>query len=163
MKQLPSFSFIAKLTPRNAILTALVLIVLAVVAAKCGMNNEEALERYLELRESISAKDKGKRWREVDDLLNRRVNASTRLLKKKITLNVDKAITDYKQKEERPVAMRSPIVLQKARELGGTQQLVLEQAIYYELDNGAMGIRGAWTKPWPNEIVTVQPGLKPAQ
>lgn len=155
MKRLPSFSFVAKLAPRDAILAALVLIVLAVVAAKCGMSNEEALERYLELRESISAKDKGKRWREVDEFLNKRVNANERLLKKKIGLNVDSAIANYERQEERPVTMRSPIVLQKASELGGTQKLILEQAIYYELDNGAMGIRGAWTKPWPNEIVTV--------
>jgi len=160
MKQLPDFSFITKLSPRAAVIAVIVLLVLGALAVRCSISEEEALKRYLELRERVSAKDKGKRWREVDDFLVRKINANPLLLQKKISRNVDKAIADYEQREKPLITMRSPIVLQEAKKLGGTGKLVLEQAIYYELDDGSMGIRGAWTKPWPNEIVTTMPGAE---
>jgi len=156
MKRLPEFSFLTGLDPRAVALTALLLALLATLAVRCGMSEEETLERYLELRERVSAKDKGERWRRMDNLLNRRIIANERLLQKKITMEVDRALQDYESKEKRSVTMLSPIVLQEAQRLRGTQQLILEQAIYYELDDGSMGIRGAWTKPWPNEIITVE-------
>ena len=157
MKRLPEFSFLTGLEPRTVALTALLLALLTMLAVRCGMSEEETLERYLELRERVSAKDKGGRWRRMDNLLNRRIIANERLLQKKITMEVDRALQDYENQEKRPITMLSPIVLKEAQRLGGTQQLVLEQAIYYELDDGSMGIRGAWTQPWPNEIVTIQP------
>lgn len=134
---------------------AIVILVLTLLTVRCKMNEEDALERYLELRQGIDGEKKGKLWNEMDDKLNRRILANERLLKKKISLSVDKAINDYARQEGTLVTMASPVVLKEAKRLGGTQRLILEQAIYYELPDGSMGIRGAWTKPWPNEITFI--------
>lgn len=163
MKRLPSFSFVTKLSARTMAISAVVLTVLLLLTVRCKITEEEALIRYLEIRERTDRSKQGKQWREVDDFLNRRINASPKLLQRKITLAVDRALSEYEGKEPAIVTMTSPIVLEKAAKLDGTQRLILEQAIYYELDNGAMGIRGAWTKPWPNEIVTVSPLQDPDQ
>jgi hypothetical protein len=163
MKRLPSFSFVTKLSARTMAISAVVLTVLLLLTVRCKITEEEALIRYLEIRERTDRSKQGKQWREVDDFLNRRINASPKLLQRKITLAVDRALSEYEGKEPAIVTMTSPIVLEKAAKLDGTQRLILEQAIYYELDNGAMGIRGAWTKPWPNEIVTVFPLQDPDQ
>jgi hypothetical protein len=32
------------------------------------------------------------------------------------------------------------------------QKLILENAVYYEFEDGTMGIRGAWVAPDPREI-----------
>ena len=157
MKRLPGFSFVTKLSARTMTISAVVFFVLLLLTVRCKITEEEALIRYSEIRERTDRSKQGRQWKEVDDFLNRRINASTKLLQRKITLAVDKALSDYKGKEPAIVTMISPIVLEKAAKLGGTQRLILEQAIYYELDNGAVGIRGAWTRPWPNEIVTVFP------
>lgn len=163
MKRLPEFSFLAGLSPRTALLTTLLLVLLTTLAVRCGIGEEEALERYLELRERVGVESRGRRWRQIDEVLNRRINASPNLLQKKVRLNVDSAIADYQGKESASITMLSPVVLGEARRLGGTRQLILEQAIYYELDDGSFGIRGAWTKPWPNEKVTIAPASSPAQ
>jgi hypothetical protein len=161
MKQLPGFSFITKLSARTMVISAVVFAVLLLLTVRCKITEEEALIRYLEIRERTDRGKQGKQWREVDDFLNRRINASPKLLQRKITLAVNRALSDYEAQERTTITMTSPIVLEQAAKLGGTQRLILEQAIYYELKNGAMGIRGAWTKPWPNEIVTVFPSQVP--
>jgi hypothetical protein len=161
MKQLPGFSFITKLSARTMVISAVVFAVLLLLTVRCKITEEEALIRYLEIRERTDRSKQGKQWREVDDFLNRRINASPKLLQRKITLAVNRALSDYEAQERTTINMTSPIVLEQAARLGGTQRLILEQAIYYELKNGAMGIRGAWTKPWPNEIVTVFPSQVP--
>ncbi len=152
MKRLPNFSFAAKVAPRSMVIGAIVILVLTLLTVRWKINEEDALERYLELRQGINGEKKGKLWNEMDDKLNRRILANERLLKKKISLSIDKAIKDYVCQEKSLVTMTSPAVLEEAKRLGGTQRLILEQAIYYELSDGSMGIRGAWTKPWPNEI-----------
>ena len=157
MKRLPGFSFVTKLSSRAITISTVVFFVLLFLAVRCKITEEDVLTRYLEFRERIDRGRQGKQWKEVDDFLNGRINASPKLLQRKITLVVDKALADYEAKEPTIITMTSPIVLEKAAKLGGTQRLILEQAIYYELSNGAMGIRGAWTKPWPNEILTVFP------
>lgn len=161
MKQLPSFSFVTKLNARAIAISAAVCITLLLLTARCKITEEDALMRYLELRERTDRSQQGKQWKEIDKLLNKRINASPKLLQRKITLAVDKALSDYEKQEPAIINMTSPIVLEEAAKLGGTQRLILEQAIYYELDNGAVGIRGAWTQPWPNEIVTIVPPLTP--
>lgn len=157
MKRLPGFSFVTKLSSRTMAISAIVFVVLLLLTVRCKITEEDALIRYLEIRERTDRSKQGKQWKEVDDFLNRRINASPRLLQRKIELTVDRALSDYEKKEPAIITMTSPIVLEKAAKLGGTQRLILEQAIYYELNNGSMGIRGAWTKPWPGEIVTIAP------
>ena len=157
MKHLPDFSFVAKIAPRSMAIGALVILILTLLTVRCKMTQEDALERYLELRQKIEGEAKGRLWNELDEKLNKRIIANERLLKKKISLSIDKAVDDYARQEKSLVTMTSPIVLEEAKRLGGTKRLILEQAIYYELDDGSMGIRGSWTKPWPNEIVTVEP------
>ena len=157
MKRLPGFSFSAQLSFRAVTISTVVLFILLFLIVRCKITEEDALTRYLELRERTDRSKQGNQWKEVDDFLNRRINASPKLLQRKITLAVDRALSNYEGKEFAIITMTSPIVLAKAAKLGGTQRLILEQAIYYELNNGVMGIRGAWTKPWPNEIVTVFP------
>ena len=157
MKRIPGFSFVTKLGFRAITSSMVIFFILLFLTVRCKITEEEALIRYLEIRERTDRSKQGKQWREVDDFLNSRINASPKLLQRKITLIVDKALADYEEKEPAIVTMISPIVLEKAAKLGGTQRLILEQAIYYELSDGTMGIRGSWTKPWPNEIVTVFP------
>lgn len=157
MKRLPEFSLSAKLNPRTMVLTALVLTLLAVLAVRCGISEEEVLEQYLELREKININTTNKQWQRLDELLNKRVIANKKLLNKKVAIEIDNALSIYTKQENPLITMLSPIVLAEAKKLGGTQQLILEQAIYYELEDGSMGIRSAWTKPWPNEIVIIQP------
>ena len=163
MKRLPGFSFITELSFRAVTISTVIFFILLFLIVRCKITEEDALTRYLELRERTDRSKQGKQWKEVDDFLNRRINASPKLLQRKITLAVDRALSGYEGKEPAIITMTSPIVLEKAAKLGGTQRLILEQAIYYELNNGAMGIRGAWTKPWPNEIVTVSPRQVPEQ
>lgn len=163
MKRIPGFSFVTKLSSRAITISTVVFFVLLFLAVRCKITEEDVLTRYLEFRERIDRGRQGKQWKEVDDFLNGRINASPKLLQRKITLVVDRALADYEAKEPTIITMTSPIVLEKAAKLGGTQRLILEQAIYYELSDGAMGIRGAWTKPWPNEIVTVFSPQSPDQ
>ena len=161
MKRIPDFSFVTKLSSRVITISTVVFFVLLFLAVRCKITEEDVLTRYLEFRERVDRSKQGKQWKEVDDFLNSRINASPRLLQRKITLVVDRALADYEDKEPVIITMTSPIILEKAAKLGGTQRLILEQAIYYELSDGTMGIRGAWTKPWPNEIVTVFPPQSP--
>lgn len=163
MKRLPGFSFITQLSLRAVTISTVVFFILFFLIVRCKITEEDALTRYLELRERTDRSKQGKQWKEVDDFLNKRINASPKLLQQKIALAVGRALADYEQKEPVIITMASPIVLEKAAQLGGTQRLILEQAIYYELDDGATGIRGAWTNPWPNEIVTVFPRQVPEQ
>lgn len=135
----------------------LVILILTLLTVRCKVNQEDALERYLEVRQKIDKKAKGRLWNELDEKLNRRIIINKRLLQKKISLSIDKAVDDYVRQEQALVAMTSPAVLAEAKRLGGTRRMILEQAIYYELADGAMGIRGLWTKPWPNETITVEP------
>jgi hypothetical protein len=157
MKRIPGFSFITKLGFRAITISTVIFFILLFLTVRCKIAEEDVLTRYLEFRERVDRSKQGKQWKEVDDFLNSRINASPKLLQRKITLVVDRALADYEEKEPVNITMTSPIVLGKAAKLGGTQRLILEQAIYYELSDGTMGIRGSWTKPWPNEIVTVFP------
>ena len=157
MKRIPGFSFITKLGFRAITISTVIFFILLFLTVRCKIAEEDVLTRYLEFRERVDRSKQGKQWKEVDDFLNSRINASPKLLQRKITLVVDRALADYEEKEPVNITMTSPIVLEKAAKLGGTQRLILEQAIYYELSDGTMGIRGSWTKPWPNEIVTVFP------
>ena len=163
MKRIPGFSFITKLGFRAITISTVIFFILLFLTVRCKIAEEDVLTRYLEFRERVDRSKQGKQWKEVDDFLNSRINASPKLLQRKITLVVDRALADYEDKEPVIITMTSPIVLEKAAKLGGTQRLILEQAIYYELSDGTMGIRGSWTKPWPNEIVTIFPPPVPDQ
>lgn len=97
-----------------------------------------------------------KQWKDIEKELNRRVRQDPEVFTKKISADVDQAVVDYQEKERKifPPSMKNQTILKEILrpKYSNTQRLIIENAIYYELPDGSMGIRGAWTKPWPNEI-----------
>ena len=162
MKRWPDFSFLVNLAPRSVLVSVGIVSLLTWLTVHCGISEEKVLEQYVKIQQHLADKPKNKIWSEVDKQLNQRIIENERLLKKKIILSTDKAIKAYEKQENAAITMTSLIVIKESQRLGGTKQLVLEQAIYYELNDGSMGIRGDWTKSWPNEIVTVEPRIRGA-
>jgi hypothetical protein len=71
----------------------------------------------------------------------------------KIELELDEAIKRYEQWEATiPPTMTNPHILSHiaSPKFSPSQRLIIQNAIYYECQDGSMGIRGSWTSPPPN-------------
>jgi hypothetical protein len=152
--KLPEFRILAAIPHRSAIIVFVAISLLAVLAVKCQLERESVLETYLELRKQLPKGKLPPHLRDLDDYFNREINRRPALLKKKIEGDVNDALAAYEAQEKaayRPL-MTNKNILNYAASLPFPQRYVLESAIYYELPDGTMGIRGAWTKAHPDEI-----------
>lgn len=125
------------------------------VATQCNMKEKDILKYYLEIKQKLKLTS-DKQWKDIEKELNRRVKQDPEVFAKKISVDVDQALVDYQEKERKifPPSMKNQTILKEILKpkYSNMQRLIIENAIYYELPDGSMGIRGAWTKPWPNEI-----------
>lgn len=152
--KLPEFALLAKIPHRSAIIVFVVVSLLTALAVKCQIERESILRTYIEMRKHLPKGKLPPHLRDLDDYFNREINKRPELLRQKIESDVNDAIAEYEANEK---AVYKPLMTNKniinyARSLPYPQRYVLESAIYYELPDGTMGIRGAWTAPHPNEI-----------
>jgi hypothetical protein len=152
--KLPEFRLLSRIPNRSAIIVFVISALVATVAVKCQIEREEILKNYIELRKQLPKGKLPPHLRDLDDYFNREINRRSELLRQKIKGNVDDAIAVYEDKEKAAYKprMTNETVLAYARTLPWPQRLVLENAIYYELPDGSMGIRGAWTNAHPGEM-----------
>jgi len=152
--KLPEFALLAKIPHRSAIIVFVVVSLLTALAVKCQIERESILRTYIEMRKHLPKGKLPPHLRDLDDYFNREINKRPALLNEKIKSDVNDAIIAYEEKEKaayKPL-MTNENILNYARSLPFPQRYVLESAIYYELPDGTMGIRGAWTEPHPGEI-----------
>lgn len=94
--------------------------------------------------------------REIQDQLNRRLIEDEELLEYKVRRDVDDVILEYERKERESYVpnMKNETILKEIEKpkYSETQRQILKDAIYYEFDDGTMGIRGAWVSPDSREI-----------
>ena len=152
--KLPEFRLLSRIPNRSAIIVFVISALIATVAVKCQIEREEILKNYIELRKHLPKGKLPPHLRDLDDYFNREINSRPELLRQKIESDVNDAIAIYEQKEKAAYKprMTNETVLAYARTLPWPQRLVLEDAIYYELPDGSMGIRGAWTSAHPDEM-----------
>lgn len=152
--KLPEFAFLTKIPHRSAIIIFVVTSLLTALAVKCQIEREEVLRTYIELRKHLPKGKLPPHLQDLDDYFNREINKRPELLRQKIESDVNGAIDIYNQQQANNYVprMKNQHILDYARSLPFSQRIVLENAIYYELPDGTMGIRGAWTSPHPNEI-----------
>lgn len=152
--KLPEFRILAKIPHRFAIIAFVVASLVAAIVVKCQIERESILETYLEIRKHLPKGKLPPHLRDIDDYFNGEINKRPKLLDKKIESNVDDAIEAYEQQERNGYKprMANKTILEYARKLPCPQRYVLESAIYYELPDGSMGIRGAWTNAHPDEM-----------
>ena len=149
----PEFRILARIPHRSAIIAFVVASLVAALVVKCQVERESLLETYIEIRKHLPKGKLPPHLRDIDDYFNGEINKRPKLLNKKIKSNVDDAIADYEEQEKAAYKprMTNETILAYARTLPCPQRLVLESAIYYELPDGSMGIRGAWTNAHPGE------------
>ncbi|MFZ9998283.1 MAG: hypothetical protein ACO3HP_04625 [Candidatus Nanopelagicaceae bacterium] len=152
--KLPEFRLLAKIPNRSAIIVFVVASLVAAIVVKCQVERESLLETYIEIRKHLPKGELPPHLRDIDDYFNREINKRPNLLKKKIQGDVDGTIKAYEEQERNNYKprMTNKIILEYASKLPCPQRLVLESAIYYELPDGSMGIRGAWTNAHPDEM-----------
>jgi hypothetical protein len=152
--KLPEFRLLAKVPNRSAIIVFVVASLIAALVVKCQIERENILETYLEIRKHLPKGKLPPHLRDLDDYFNKEINKRPNLLKKKIQGNVDDAIKAYEEQERNSYKprMTNKTILEYASKLLCPERLVLESAIYYELPDGSMGIRGAWTNAHPGEM-----------
>jgi hypothetical protein len=152
--KLPEFRLLARIPNRSAIIVFVVASLLAALAVKCQIERESILETYLEIRKHLPKGKLPPHLRDLDDYFNREINKRPNLLNKKIQGDVDDALKAYEEQERNNYKprMTNKTILEYASKLPYPQRLVLESAIYYELPDGSMGIRGAWTNAHPDEM-----------
>ena len=155
MKQDFVFSF--RLNPKKSLVAVLIASSLTFLTVKCGVSRKDILKLYNEIRKSlIFDLPDNHIINEIDDQLNRRINNDPELLDFKVRGEVNDAIHEYKKWEQKNYVpnMKNEIILKeiKSPKYTETQKQILKDAIYYEFDDGTMGIRGAWVLPDPREI-----------
>lgn len=152
--KLPEFILLAKIPNRSAIIVFVVAALIAALVVKCQIERESILETYIEIRKHLPKNKLPPHLRDVDDYFNRKINNRPNLLKKKIQSDVDEATKAYEKQERNNYKprMTNKNILEYASKLPCPQRLVLESAIYYELPDGSMGIRGAWTNAHLDEM-----------
>jgi inner membrane protein involved in colicin E2 resistance len=156
---LPEFSLSFKITPKRSFIAAVVASLLAFFTTQCGISEEKFLQFYNELRRKFNPAnlpDKHRVLEELDNELNRRIIQNEELLQKRIELDVDEAVRDYKryERQNEQINMKNEVILNeiKSSEYTEEQKQIIKDAIYYEFEDGTMGIRGAWVEPDPREI-----------
>jgi hypothetical protein len=155
MKGISEFSFKVKLTPKRSII-AVVVGTLLISLTQCGVSQKDLLRYYNEIRKFIPWNLSNEILNEIDNQINQRINNDPELLKQKITSEVDGAIRNYELEEERNrvINMKNKNILEEINKgkYDRLQKLIIENAVYYEFEDGTMGIRGAWVAPDPREM-----------
>ena len=158
MKAIPEFSFKIRLTPKRSIISIVVASILVFITTKCEISKEDVLKFYNELRRVVKLDviNKNEILKEFDNQLNEKINRTPELLDYKIKRELDYALIDYEnqEKKSRVVNMKNKNILEEINKpkYDELQRLIIENAVYYEFEDGTMGIRGAWVTPDPREI-----------
>jgi hypothetical protein len=158
MKIMPDFLFSFRLTPRRTFIGFLIVSFLSLLSTKCGISQEEILKIYLEVRKALgnNLPNENEIIKEIDRQLNEKINRNPELLDYKIRGEVDTAIRAYEREENKSarINMKNENILKEINKskYDRMQKLILENAVYYEFEDGTMGIRGAWVAPDPREI-----------
>jgi len=156
--KIPEFSLSFKLSPKRSLIAVLIASSLTFLTVRCGISQEDLLKWYNEIRKTIKfdLPDENNVLNEIDRQLNERINKNPELLNFKIRRKVDDAIGRYEREEERnrQINMKNKVILEEINKpkYNELQKLIVENAVYYEFDDGTMGIRGAWVEPDPREI-----------
>lgn len=147
-----------RLTPKRSLIAALVAASLTFLTVRCGISQEDLLKWYNEIRKTIKfdLPDENNVLNEIDRQLNERINKNPELLDFKIRREVDDAIGRYEREEERnrQINMKNKVILEEINKpkYDKLQKLIVENAVYYEFEDGTMGIRGAWVPSDPREV-----------
>jgi hypothetical protein len=158
MKAIPEFSFKIRLTPKRSIISIVVASILVFITTKCEISKEDVLKFYNELRRVVKLDviNKNEILKEFDNQLNEKINRTPELLDYKVKRELDYALIDYEnqEKKSRVVNMKNKNILEEINKpkYDELQRLIIENAVYYEFEDGTMGIRGAWVTPDPREI-----------
>ena len=150
----PEFSFSVRLTPKRSFIAAIIASLLAFLTVQCGISEEKFLQFYNELRRKFNPAnlpDKHRILEELDNELNRRIIQNEKLLQQRIERDVDEAVRDYKryERQNEKINMKNEVILNeiKSSEYTEEQKQIIKDAVYYEFEDGTMGIRGAWVEP----------------
>jgi len=158
MKITPDFLVSVKLTPKKSLIAVLIASSLLFLTTKCGISQEDLLKFYNEIRKSIKfdLPDENNILNEIDRQLNDKINRNPKLLEYKVKREVDDAILKYENEEKRTrqINMKNQNILKEVNKskYDRMQKLIIENAVYYEFEDGTMGIRGAWVAPDPREV-----------
>jgi hypothetical protein len=158
MKIIPDFLFSFRLTPRRTFIGFLIVSFLSLLSTKCGISQDEILKLYNDIRRVVgnALPNENEIIKEIDRQLNEKINRNPELLDHKIRGEVDSAIREYERKENKStkINMKNENILKEINKskYDRMQKLILENAVYYEFEDGTMGIRGAWVAPDPREI-----------
>ena len=158
MKIIPDFLFSFRLTPRRTFIGFLIVSFLSLLSTKCGISQEDILKLYNDIRRVVgnSLPSENEIIKEIDRQLNEKINRNPELLDYKIRGEVDSAIREYEREENKStkINMKNENILKEINKskYDRMQKLILENAVYYEFEDGTMGIRGAWVAPDPREI-----------
>jgi hypothetical protein len=158
MKIIPDFLFSFRLTPRRTFIGFLIVSFISLVSTKCGISQEDILKLYNDIRRVVgnALPNENEILKEIDSQLNEKINRNPELLDYKIRGEVDSAIREYEREENKSVKinMKNQNILKEINKskYDRIQKLILENAVYYEFEDGTMGIRGAWVAPDPREI-----------
>jgi hypothetical protein len=158
MKIIPDFLFSFRLTPRRTFIGFLIVSFLSLLSTKCGISQEDILKLYNDIRRVVgnALPSENEIIKEIDSQLNEKINRNPKLLDYKIHGEVDSAIREYEREENKStkINMKNENILKEIikSKYDRMQKLILENAVYYEFEDGTMGIRGAWVAPDPREI-----------
>lgn len=110
---------------------------------------------YDEIRRLINLElpDENKIFTEIKDDLNRRIISDPELLKHRVKADVSYAISEYKRKL--PKERVKNINRDSYKNLGGTERKIVKDGVYYEFEDGSIGIRGSWVEP-PEKPVLIE-------
>lgn len=156
--KIPEFSLSFKLSPKRSLIAVLIASSLTFLTVRCGISQEDLLKLYNEIRKTIKfdLPDENNVVNEIDRQLNDRINRTPELLDFKIRREVDDAIVRYEREEERnrQINMKNQVILEEINtpKYNELQKLIVENAVYYEFEDGTMGIRGSWVPPDPREV-----------
>jgi parvulin-like peptidyl-prolyl isomerase len=158
MKITPDFLFSFRLTPRRTFIGFLIVSFISLLSTKCGISQEDILKLYNDIRRVVgnALPSENEILKEIDRQLNEKINRNPELLDYKVRGEVDTAIRAYEREENKSVKinMKNENILKEINKskYDRIQKLILENAVYYEFEDGTMGIRGAWVAPDPREI-----------
>jgi hypothetical protein len=158
MKIIPDFLFSFRLTPRRTFIGFLIVSFISLLSTKCGISQEDILKFYNDIRRVVgnALPNENEILKEIDRQLNEKINRNPELLDYKIRGEVDSTIREYEREENKSVKinMKNENILKEINKpkYDRMQKLIIENAVYYEFEDGTMGIRGAWVAPDPREI-----------
>jgi hypothetical protein len=158
MKITPDFLFSFKLTPKRTLVSALIVLFLSILTTKCGVLQNDLLKLYNDIRRVVGNRlpNENKILKEIDKELNEKINRNPELLDYKIQGEVNSAIKSYEREESKSakINMKNQNILEEIDKpkYDGLQKKIIENAVYYEFEDGTMGIRGSWVEPDPREI-----------